>query len=155
MAARPGARSPSSPARRAATPTFSRADSAFLLATTSGWRLTAMGPLTRFGAKDRTTSRPGRSGTPGDDRLSRAENRRQIADGNGQVPHLRGPGISGLSLQLHSANKLRDPPDVMIVAPVPETVDNLFRGARIPVAGGADLHGGGSGEHELDDVGGC
>jgi hypothetical protein len=52
-----------------------------------------------------------------------------------------------------SADKIGQACNIPVVAPTLQVIDDLLRSARIPIAGGADLDGGGSGEHEFRDIG--
>src|SRR5437868_2870361 len=64
------------------------------------------------------------------------------------------PSTRQESVGNEGGDEFGDAMDVVQVAPVFELGDDLFGGDGVPIAGGADLHGGGSGQHELGDVGG-
>src|SRR6266403_2422684 len=57
-------------------------------------------------------------------------------------------------LHYHGAGEFCHSPDVTFRTPSFQFGSDLLRGHRIPVAGGSDLHRGGSREHELHDIGG-
>src|SRR5581483_7114769 len=129
-AAPAGAARPSFRAQLRDTITFCSRATASPSEIISAWRLTATPTRTLCGAKAGTTIRPDRSGT--------------LADDN---PSYRPPS-SGFLLHHHSTDQISDAGNVMLRAPLFHAIDNLLCGARVPVAGGTDLDGGRSGEHE-------
>jgi hypothetical protein len=70
-----------------------------------------------------------------------------------RIPNHPAGGRLGL-LQNHAPDEIGKPGDSAVFAPTAEFIDDFLGGTGIPVASGADLHGGGAGEQEFNYVGG-